>query len=107
MSRLRQVAVTSVAALAVVLLCSQAAQTAPAASPGVVQGSILNVDLANNRIHVIQPDGKIFVFVRVPDSIVTLNGKPYSFNLLLVGWKVTVHFNDSTRVALRIDAIDL
>ncbi len=91
-------AAIGVLAFGVLLLVSQSAEA------GVVQGSILNVDVLNNRIHVIQPDGKIFVFARVPNTIVTLNGKPYRFDLLVVGWGVTVQFHDSTGVAIRIDA---
>jgi len=97
----KRLAVTGLVALALLLLFSQTAQA------GVVQGSILNVDVLNNRIHVIQPDGKIFVFARVPNTVVTLNGKPYRFDLLQVGWQVTVQFRDSTGVAVRIDAVNL
>jgi hypothetical protein len=90
--------------LLALIICLVASQPAQA---GLVQGSILNIDVLNNSIHVIQPDGKVFVFTRTADTIVTLNGQPYRFELLQPGWRVKVKFHNKTSVAIRIDAFNL
>src|SRR5438105_1190056 len=84
-------------ALTILLWLSQ-----PAAA-GVVEGSVLNVDLFNSRLRVLQPGGTVFVFTVARNTVVKQNGELYPFDLLLIGWRVRVEFNDKAGVVTRVD----
>jgi hypothetical protein len=77
----------------------------PSVQAAVVQGVILRVDVASDRLQIAEPGGREFTFDRSRDAVVTLNGEPVPFILLQPRWKVTVTVSPRTGEAVRIDAI--
>jgi len=85
-------------ALAAVLSVSQPLQA------GQIPGLVARVDIISDRIQVVQPGGREYTFACKPNTSVTLNGKPFTLEMLQMGWRVVIHFDDRTGDVARIQA---
>jgi hypothetical protein len=68
----------------------------------------LSVDLAKSKVHVVQPDGRLLVFLSTSATVITLDGAPVGLAALQAGFRVRVNANENTEsamVAARIDAL--
>lgn len=67
-------------------------------------GTILKVDLEADQLHVLRPDGRVFVFERLPRTLVTIDRQLSLFELLEARWRVVVYTHGRPGIATRIDA---